>query len=107
MLQIAFGQIGMNPADFWRMSWRDFQLKQQGFFELKNSEYKSEWERARFVAFYTLAPHDVKRRLHSYQDLIRFPWEKSEAVELTEEDYDYWLRKVGRFVDKDGKGYNA
>ncbi len=92
----AFGQMGMNPADFWQMSWRDFQIKQRGFFELKNQEYKRTWEQTRLLAFYAIKPHDVHRRFPTAKDLFMFRWEKPIYPELTPEIIDYWERKMGK-----------
>ena len=105
MLEIAFGQMGMSPAEFWRMSWRDFQLKQQGFFEMKNEEYKLSWTQARFIAFY--AASGFLKKGTKMKDLIRFDWERDDAIELTDDQIQYWLNKVGHHIDKDGRGYNA
>ena len=93
-MAIAFGQMGMNPVDFWQMSWRDFKLKQRGFFERLNSEYRTSWEQARLMAFYSVRPYAIKGHLQTAKDLFRFDWEKEELPELTEEQMDYYLRKL-------------
>lgn len=88
------------------MSWRDFQLKQQGFFEHENDRYKADWERARFVGFYAVAAWS--KGLKKPTDLVKFAWEKEAEVELpTKEDIRYWTLKYGKYIDKDGNSYNA
>jgi len=106
-MAMTFGQMGMNPVDFWQMSWRDFKLKQRGFFERLNSEYRTSWEQARLMAFYSVSPYAKKGHLQTAKDLFIFDWEKEELPELTEEQMDYYLRKLGKFVDDKGNFYNA
>jgi hypothetical protein len=64
----------MSPAEFWQMSWRDFRLKQQGFFELENNRFRTGWEQARFAAFYSVQPWAKKGRMNKMTDLMRFEW---------------------------------
>ena len=74
---------------------------------MKTQEYRQRWEQARLVAYYTFKPHVKKGYLNSIKDLMQFEWEKPEKIELTEADYEYYLRKLGNHIDKDGVGYNA
>lgn len=99
--------MGMNPADFWPMSWRDFRLKQQGFFEMVNAQYRTQWEAARFVAFYCVQPWAKKGRLNRVTDLVRFEWERQDVEIPSKEEIRYWTLKYGKHTDENGNGYNA
>jgi len=55
------------------MTPREFANTSRGFSEKLHQQYRADWERARWIASVTIAPH-TKKRL-SPTDLIRFPWE--------------------------------
>jgi hypothetical protein len=55
------------------MTPREFSNTSRGFSEKVERQYRADWERARWIASVTIAPH-TKKRL-SPTDLIRFPWE--------------------------------
>jgi hypothetical protein len=46
------------------------------FYAFQNSKEQQEWERARFVAFMTIKPHDTRKKFKKPSDLIRFDWEQ-------------------------------
>jgi hypothetical protein len=46
------------------------------FYAFQNSKEQQEWERARFVAFMTIKPHDSKKKFKKPSDLIKFDWEQ-------------------------------
>lgn len=93
---MAFGEIGLTPHEFWRMSLNEFKSTQRGFFEKKKQEYQAKWERARFIAFYGLQPHLKRGRLRSFKDLIQFDWEKNDDVELpTREEMEAFRKRYG------------
>lgn len=97
-MSIAFGQMGMNPADFWSMSWRDFQLKQRGFFELKQTEIRTQWEAARMIAFWSVKAMTGRKWPHKFKDLGAFGWEQDDVKRLpTEEEIRYWVLKYGKY----------
>ena len=45
------------------------------FYAFQNSKEQQDWERARFVAFMTIKPHDTKKKFKKPSDLIKFDWE--------------------------------
>jgi hypothetical protein len=57
----------------------EYKLRAEG----KAEEERHEWERARWQVFmqYAIAPN-LKRRPHSPQEVLRFPWEKPEVQEM-------------------------
>ena len=46
------------------------------FYEFENNKERQEWERARFIAFMTVKPHDTKKKFKKPSDLIKFDWEQ-------------------------------
>ena len=46
------------------------------FYTFENNKEQQEWERARFVAFMTIKPHDSKKKFKKPSDLIKFDWEQ-------------------------------
>ena len=46
------------------------------FYAFQNNKEQQEWERARFVAFMTIKPHDSKKKFKKPSDLIKFDWEQ-------------------------------
>ena len=98
----------LNPAVFWRMSWKEFTLAQRGFFESEEQKLKNMWEIARWQAYISVMPYAKEGRLSGPQSLIRFPWEKAKGSDielLTSEEEDLLVRKMGKFM-KDGKFVN-
>jgi len=89
--------MGMNPVDFWRMSFRDFKLKQQGFIELRNKDFKNGWEQVRFISYY--AAIGFLKKHTRMKDICRFEWEKEAAKLPTDEELRYWVLKMGKHFD--------
>ena len=48
------------------------------FYEFENNKERQEWERARFIAFMTVKPHDTKKKFKKPSDLIKFGWEQQQ-----------------------------
>jgi len=48
-LALAFGEIGLLPDEFYRMSWKEFFLTAKGFYK----KYWNEWEQTRLIAYTT------------------------------------------------------
>ena len=104
MIELGLGVMGLPPQVFWSMSLKEYKLAQRGFF--KNTQ--RQWEIARYIAFNTLVPHAKKGRLNSPKDLGVFEWEKKDTgFEIDEETKRWWDLKMGMYVDKDGRRYNA
>ena len=99
--------MGMNPADFWPLSFRDWMLKQRGFFELRNQDYKTSWEQARMISYYSIIGFAKKGKIKRPQDLFKFDWEKQAVTYPTRDEMDYWVKKMGRYVDNQGRFFNA
>lgn len=76
LLAIGVGEIGLSVDDFWNLEFDEFHAISTAFNRSKNERFRDEWERSRFLAFYTLAPHS--RKGLKPKDLIEFEWEKKE-----------------------------
>ena len=46
------------------------------FYEFENNKERQEWERARFISYMTIKPHDIKKKFKKPSDIIRFGWEQ-------------------------------
>ena len=62
------------------------------FYEFENNKERQEWERARFIAFMTVKPHDTKKKFKKPSDLIKFDWEQQQL----EKDINDLKRKMKR-----------
>ena len=62
------------------------------FYEFENNKERQEWERARFIAFMTVKPHDTKKKFKKPSDLIKFGWEQQQL----EKDINDLKRKMKR-----------
>ena len=60
------------------------------FYTFENNKERQEWERARFVAFMTIKPHDSKKKFKKPSDLIKFDWEQRQL----EQDIKDLKRKI-------------
>lgn len=101
--------MGLSPKAFYNMSLKEWTMAQQGFFDMEEAKMRGEWERARWMAYVFLKPHDTKKNLHSVTDLVKFSWEKVEDGSdlLDDETMAYLARKMGRYVDNEGNFFNA
>jgi hypothetical protein len=64
----------------------------------KEEQYKTDWERARFIACNALLPH-VKKRLKP-TDVCKFPWEKANNREDLSLEEKEAVRKRGQELAK-------
>lgn len=72
------------------------------FYEFENNKERQEWERARFIAFMTVKPHDTKKKFKKPSDLIKFDWEQQQL----EKDIDDLKRKMKRSRKMETDLYN-
>ena len=80
-IRVGLGQLRLNPSAFWDMTFVDFLLAAEGFFNLEERRQQSEWERARWLGALLLSPHAKKGQSIKPQDIATFPWEqKSKKV---------------------------
>ena len=66
----------LSPTAFYDMTFMDFQLAAEGFFNLEERRQQSEWERMRWLGALLLSPHAKKGQSIKPQDIATFPWEK-------------------------------
>jgi hypothetical protein len=110
-MALAFGQMGLDPAVFWRLSLKEWYEKQRGYYLKLEMQQKAEWERTRWQTWILAIPNARKGSLNTPKDLIRFPWEVDDVVRMTEEEAEYFARKMGRYFNpeaesEDKKFYN-
>jgi len=79
---LAF-RIGLPRKEFWEITPKLFSIYVEEYQNKESNREKGEWERARFVATFTLLPHSKKAL--KPKDLVIFPWEESEIIEVIKE----------------------
>ena len=75
-MALAFGEIGLLPDDFYRMSWKEFFLTAKGFYK----KYWNEWEQTRLIAYTTATTVQSKKRLPSMRKWMPLPSDKQYTV---------------------------
>lgn len=73
MEEIAFGELGLKPDEFYMMTPRNFINAQNGHKRLYEQNQQAEWERARWMSCVIISPH-LKRGI-SPGKITTFPWE--------------------------------
>lgn len=83
LMQIAVGEMGMPPQQFWNCTMRELLNGIIGFRRLSYNEFVNSWERTRYIAYYSLMPYikDIK----SMTSLLPLPWDK-EPIEIDIEE---------------------
>lgn len=74
------GRCGKTIREAALTSYTEFELLAEG----KRKEEQEEWERVRWMIYmdWAISPN-LKRRPHKPQDVIRFPWEKSQGPDVS------------------------
>ena len=75
-MQIGLGQLRFSPSVFYGMTFLEFVAAAQGMNLQEELRQRQEWERARWIAALSLAPHAKKGQRIKPADLCIFPWEK-------------------------------
>lgn len=102
---MALGVIGLTPDAFFRLSWKEYELTLRGFFEQQDKETRRDYEVARLISYYTVAPY--MKRKKTLKEFMPFEWERKRDVKpLTWEEVDYMTRKMGRYMDGKGNFWN-
>ena len=69
------------------------------FYEFENNKERQEWERARFIAFMTIKPHDTKKKFKKPSDLIKFGWEQQQ-LEKDIKDLKHKMKQSRKFENE-------
>lgn len=77
------GCIGMSYECFCRCTPSEFHATWQAWSEMREADERGAWERMRMQCLCSLQPYSSKKL--RADDLMRFPWERSEAHEDTSE----------------------
>jgi hypothetical protein len=103
-LHTALGVVGLTPEAFWRLSWKEYELTLRGFFERQEAEARRDYEVARLVSYYSVAPY--MKRKKTLKEFMPFDWEKREVKLPTPEELEYMSKKFGRYTDGKGNYWN-
>jgi len=77
----------MSYDEFYDATPREFYNRLEGHRKAKEDEHKADWERARLVAYYAIAPHLKKGASNNMDKVIPLPWdhEKLKPVKISKE----------------------
>lgn len=89
----------MSIAEFDSLTPPEFEMIVKHYYNTIETSFKNDWERARFISLYSLAPHS-KRALKP-KDICIFEWEKhgDEFKELTAKDMNK-IRERAKELEK-------
>jgi hypothetical protein len=77
VLTFAFGELGLMPDDFYALTWNQYILKCQGFF---NRE-KKEWERIGWATWNGMRVH-VNKGMPTYKKFMSFIYQDDEIKDM-------------------------
>lgn len=77
-LHEAAGRLGYRESEFWNTTPRYFYAALRG----QEQAEQAQWERMRWLAYFSFVPHAKKNALKGPKDLMQFPWE-TERVKRT------------------------
>lgn len=75
-IRVGLGQLRLDPTSFYDMTFADFQLAAEGFYNLEERRQQTEWERTRWLGALLLSPHSKPGKSIKPHDIATFPWEK-------------------------------
>ena len=85
-------EAGVGASEFWDLSTRDINR----MIEAHNNRLKGEWERARFMSYFSISPYLDSKSKKRISDLIPFEWDEEADItptrEITEAE-KAWLKK--------------
>lgn len=84
--QIALGEIGLAYNYFYSLTPRTFGNILTGFRDRQETDFKTQWEIGRAVAFASIAPY-LPKSIKTPQNYLPFPWE-AETSETTTQDLE-------------------
>jgi len=99
VLAHATGALGLKPAEFWRLTWAEYEAMCEGYSKQREQEYRARWETTRWMTFHLLNIQIAKRKdkLKRLTDLVRFPWEAKQEYRMpTREEYLSLIERWGR-----------
>ena len=76
-----YGVLRFTPSQANEYSLSDIWSAYIGYWRNENLKERGEWERTRWLAFYTVAPHSKKIR--KVKDLVTFDWEIDKSLKGT------------------------
>jgi hypothetical protein len=71
------GCIGLSHGDFCRCTPSEFKATYDAWAEMRQADYRTQWERTRMTALCSIQPHSSKSLRP--QDVMAFPWDGEEG----------------------------
>jgi hypothetical protein len=105
-MQIGLGQLRLGPSVFYDMTFQEFCAAATGMNKQEEVRQQQEWERTRWLAALTLAPHSKPGQRIKPQDLATFPWEKKKKNKGNNKLLANALRNMNDGKTKRPKGHN-
>jgi len=78
VLKFAYGELGLMPKEFYALTWHQYCLKCQGFF----NKDKKEWERIGWATWNAMRVH-VSKGMPTYKKFMSFLYE-NDGIDKTE-----------------------
>jgi len=100
-LAFATGELGLKPAEFWKLTWAEYEVMCEGYAGKREQAYRETWETTRWMTFHLLNIQIVKRsdKLKRLEDLVRFPWDAKRDYEpSTRERFDELCKLWGKTI---------
>lgn len=93
LLGIAVAQIGLGVEEFYDLTFDELAAISEAYFDKAKMDYRTQWEIARFTAYYSIVPHTGKKKIR-LQDVCRFDWERKPVILPKRETLDKMFPKT-------------
>ena len=90
--------MGLSPGAWLDMTPREFDNYRIGYVRRVEGFERTDWSRARYIAWASLTPHAKKGSLETPKDLFEFDWEKDDREKLERK-----LERAKRYLPKTRK----
>ncbi len=99
MLTFAFGELGLMPSDFYALTWNQYCLKCQGFF----NKDKKEWERVGWATYNAVRVH-VSKGMPTYKKFMSFLYENEEMkADKLDKIKAIMNKKMALYIEQSGR----
>ena len=105
-MQIGLGQLRFSPSVFYDMTFEEFCAAAVGMNDQEQQRQQMEWERTRWLAALSLAPHSKKGQRIKPTDLCIFPWEKKKKNKGNNKLLANALKSMNNGKTERPKGHN-
>jgi len=105
-LQMAFGVLRLTPDVFWRMTWKEYDSTLRGFFEHERNKNEQALLNAKYISYHSVLPWMGKHKKISFEQFAGMTKSKNGGEALTDEQVQEMVKKMGRYIDKNGNYTN-